>query len=255
MNRLRSGWFAERHSLAAESVLVVGWYALYQTSRGLAAGDAGVALHHARMVASAERWLHIFVEGSVQHAAGAVPGVVETFGVLYLTLHLAATGTFLVWLYKRRPDAFPLVRTTLLIASALALVGYAVFPTAPPRMAALGISDTISGGDVSLNHGLVSALYNPFAAVPSLHIGYATIVGASLLRYGGRPALRVAGLLYPLLVLFVIVATGNHFVLDAVAGATVAAAAAGAARLLITPREPHASSRTTRVRVAAPAKT
>jgi hypothetical protein len=63
------------------------------------------------------------------------------------------------------------VRTALLLASGLALVGFLAFPTAPPRLAALGIADTISGGDVDLNHGLVSSLYNPFAAVPSMHVG------------------------------------------------------------------------------------
>jgi hypothetical protein len=181
--------------------------------------------------------------------------VVGTFGVLYLTLHLVVTGTYLVWLHERRAEAFPFVRTTLLIASALALIGYVTFPTAPPRLAALGISDTISGGDVNLNHGLISSLYNPFAAVPSMHIGYATIVGASLVRHGGRPALRAAGIVYPVLVLLVIISTGNHFVLDAVAGATVAVVAAGIARLLISPREPRVRTRAARVRVAAPAKT
>jgi PAP2 superfamily protein len=255
MNRLRPSWLADRHSFAAESILVLGWYALYETSRGLVAGGAATAFHHARVIASAERWLHIFVEGSIQHAVRAAPGAIGTLGVLYLTLHLAVTSTYLVWLYRRRPEAFPYVRTTLLIASALALIGYVVFPTAPPRLAALGISDTISGGHVDLNHGLISSLYNPFAAVPSMHVGYATIVGASLVRHGARPALRAAGALYPILVLLVIVATGNHFLLDALAGVAVAAVAAGAALLLISPREPRARKSVPRVRVAAPAKT
>jgi hypothetical protein len=137
------------------------------------------------------------------------------------------------------------VRTTLLLASALALVGYVAFPTAPPRLAALGIQDTISSGHVSLNHGLVSALYNPFAAVPSMHIGFAVIVGTSLVHHGGRRSLRVLGTLYPLLVLLVIVATGNHFFVDAAAGALVAAVAFAAARLALGRR---------RVRLAAPSK-
>jgi hypothetical protein len=110
------------------------------------------------------------------------------------------------------------VRTALLIASALALIGFIAFPTAPPRLAALGIADTISGGHVDLNHGLVIALYNPFAAVPSMHVGYAVIVAASLVRHGGRPSVRLLGALYPVLVLLVIVATGNHFLIDALAG-------------------------------------
>jgi hypothetical protein len=160
----------------------------------------------------------VFVEGQVQDAAGSLPGLIGTLGMLYLTV----TGAYLLWLHRRRPGAFPLVRMSLLLASALALIGYLVFPTAPPRDAAIGISDTISSGRVDLNHGLISSLYNPFAAVPSMHVGYAVIIGASLVLHGGRGWLRVLGIVYPALVLFVVVATGNHFLLDAAAGTAVA---------------------------------
>jgi hypothetical protein len=251
MSGVRPGWLADRHSLGAEAVLVVGLYAVYETSRGLAAGGPVVALHHARMVASLERSLHVFVEANVQHAAAALPGLIGTFGLLYLTMHLAVTGGLLFWLHRRRPAAFPFVRTTVLIASGLALIGYVVFPTAPPRLAGLGIADTISGDHVDLNHGLLSSLYNPFAAVPSMHVSYAVIVGASLVRYGSRPVLRAAGVLYPALVVLVIVATGNHFFFDAAAGVIVAAVAAGATRLLVSSREQLGAASTARIRLAA----
>jgi PAP2 superfamily len=121
----------------------------------------------------------------------------------------------LLWLHQRRPAAFPFVRTTPLLASGLALVGYLAYPTAPPRLAGLGIADTVSNGHVDLNHGLVSSLYNPYAAIPSMHIGYAVIVATSLLRHGRHLLVRALGALYPPFVLLVIVATGNHFFLDA----------------------------------------
>ena len=220
-------WLSRRHNLAAEAAVVVGLYALYEVSRGLVAYDPPVAEHHARMIVSLERSLHVFVEGQVQNAAHALPGLVGALGFFYLTLHLTVTGACLLWLHRRRPDVFPFVRSTLLLASALALVGYLAFPTAPPRLAAVGIADTISEGHVDLNHGLVSSLYNPFAAVPSMHFGYAIVVGLTLVRHGRHVLLRAFGALYPLLVLLVIVATGNHFLFDAAAGATVAAVAAG----------------------------
>jgi membrane-associated phospholipid phosphatase len=91
---------------------------------------------------------------------------------------------------------------------------------------ATGLSDTVSHGAVNLNHGLISSLYNPYAAIPSMHAGYALIVGAALMRYGQRALLRVAGVLYPPFVLLVIVATGNHFFFDAATGALVAATGA-----------------------------
>jgi hypothetical protein len=229
----RRGWLSTRHSLPTELAMVLGVYAVYEATRGLVAGGAHVALRHAQDVVSLERTLHIFVEDSVQHAALAVPGLIGTFDFAYLTLHLSLTAGLLLWLHRRRPAAYPFVRTTLLLATALAVVGYVLFPTAPPRLSGLGIADTVSGGHVDLNEGLVSSLYNPFAAVPSLHVGYALIVGASLARYAPRLVARLAGLAYPPFVLLVIVATGNHFFVDAAAGAAVAGVALLAARLLV----------------------
>jgi hypothetical protein len=229
---------ARRHSLGVEALGVLGLYGLYEATRGLIVGDRAAAVRHAHDIASLERSLHVFAEGRVQAVAEALPGLIGALGFLYLTLHLTVTGAYLLWLHRRRPDAFPLVRTTLAIASALALVGYLVFPAAPPRAAALGIADTISHGHVQLDHGLVSSLYNPFAAVPSMHVGYAVIVGAGLVRLGGRRSLRALGLVYPALVVFVVVATGNHFLLDGVAGAAVAAVAAVLARAVTRDERP-----------------
>jgi hypothetical protein len=230
------GWLSTRHSLPIELAMVIGVYAAYEATRGLVAGDAHVALRHAQDVVSLERSLHIFVEGHVQRAAQAVPGLIGTLGFAYLTLHLTVTGTLLLWLHRRRPAAYPLVRATLLLASALAVVGYVVFPTAPPRLSGVGLADTVSQGRLDLNTGLVSSFYNPFAAVPSMHIGYALIVSASLARYARHAITRLAGIAYPPFVLFVIVATGNHFLADAAAGAAVAAVALFGARRLVTPQ-------------------
>ena len=142
------------------------------------------------------------------------------------------TGGLLLWLHCRRPTAYPFIRTTLLLASALAVVGYVVFPIAPTRLSNTGILDTVSNKHVDLNAALVSSLYNPNAAVPSMHVGYALIVGASLARQAPHLITRLAGLAYPPFVLLVIVAAGNHFFVDAAAGAAVAGVALLAARRL-----------------------
>jgi PAP2 superfamily len=136
-----------------------------------------------------------------------------------------------------------------LLASGLALVGFLVYPTAPPRLAGVGIVDTVSGGHVDLNRGLVSSLHNPYAALPSMHVGYALIVAAALLRHGRRPLVRAIGELYPPFVLLVIVATGNHFFLDAATGALVAGLTAVLAALLT--RRP-ATTRLAALQSAAP---
>jgi hypothetical protein len=124
------------------------------------------------------------------------------------------------------------VRTTLLLASGLAVVVYLLYPAAPPRLTGIGVVDTVSNGHVDLNKGLVSSLYNPYAAVPSMHIGYALVVATSLLRHGRSRLVHVLGVLYPPAVLLIVVATGNHFFLDAVAGALVVGLAAVVARPL-----------------------
>lgn len=233
--RLRS-WLSVRHSLRVEAVVVLALYGVYEVARRVVAGDAREAVRHARELVALERSLHVFVEGRVQQAAHTLPGLIDLLGISYLTLHLAVTVGVLLWLHQRRPAAFPLVRTSLLLASGLALVGYLVFPTAPPRLSGIGIVDTVSGDHIDLNKGLVSSLYNPYAAVPSMHVGYALVVGASLLRYGRRRVPRfIIGAPYPLFVLLVVVATGNHFLFDALAGAAVAGLAAGAALLLARP--------------------
>jgi hypothetical protein len=215
--------------------VVLALYGVYELARGLVVGDTHEADRHARRLVALERPLHLLFEANVQRAAHALPGLTSLLGVAYLTLHLAVTAAVLLWLHQRRPAAFTFFRTTLLLASGLALVGFLVYPTAPPRLIGIGIVDTVSNGTVDLNRGLVSSLYNPYAAVPSMHIGYALIVAASLVRHGRHRLVRTLGALYPPFVLLVVVATGNHFFFDAAIGALVAALAAAVAALLTRP--------------------
>jgi hypothetical protein len=248
-------WLSVRHSLHAESLVVVALYALYEACRGLVAGDRATAVAHARWVASFEQTLHVFLEPRVQEAARSVPGLVGVLGLAYLTLHLSVTAGLLLWLHRRRPASFAFVRTTLLVASALALVGFLAFPTAPPRLAGLGIADTVSGRHVNLNTGLVSSLYNPFAAVPSLHMGYSLVVGGAIFSYSRNRIAKAAGAAYPVLVLFMIVATGQHFLFDAAAGASlVAFAAAFSVRLTRSRPVAEVAGRVERVALAPPRK-
>jgi PAP2 superfamily len=215
-------FLAIRHSFGVEAASVLLMYAVYEGSRGLVKGSRRIAIDHAQTVTSLERGLHVFVEPNVQNAAQGVPGLMGLLGGAYLTLHLAVTAALLLWLHQRRPAVYARVRTTLFIASAIALAVFVSFPTAPPRLASIGVADTISSRHVDLNHGLISSLYNPFAAVPSLHMGYALVVGATVMRYAHTRLARVVGGAYSLFVLIEIVATGNHFLFDAATGALVA---------------------------------
>ena len=225
-------WLSVRHSLRIEIAGALTLYGLYELARGLVGTDSAQADAHAHRLVALERSLHLFVESNLQRAVQTLPDVTSLLGVAYLTLHLTVTAGVLLWLHRRRPEGFPFVRTALLLASGLALVGFLLYPTAPPRLTGVGIADTVSGGHVDLNRGLVSSLYNPYAAVPSMHVGYALLVAASLVRHGRRLLVRAIGALYPPSVVLVIVATGNHFFLDAAAGALVAGLAAALAALL-----------------------
>ena len=198
-----------------EVVGVLVLYLLYELSRGFVIGDLDAAYGHAQEIVALERRLHVFVEGGTQHRFAAVPGLLSTFSFFYVLAHLTATVAILVWLYLRRPELYARARTTLAVASFAALVGYGLFPTMPPRLAAAGVTDSVSRHTpVDLGVSLLGRFYNPYAAVPSMHFGYALIVGILLARYGGRASLRATGVLYPVLVLLVIVSTGNHFLFE-----------------------------------------
>ena len=201
---------------------------LYEITRMLAVGDRQVALAHARDIVSAERSLGMFHELDVQQFAATAPGFVQSVANwTYFNCQFSISFGFLFWVYLRRNHAFALVRNIFIAANAIGLAVYTMYPAAPPRMLGdLGFVDTLNQTSVNHHSGLIASLANPYAAMPSLHTAYALIVGGSaVLLVRSRP-LRVLWALYPALVVFSIVATANHFFLDAAGGAGVAIIAA-----------------------------
>jgi hypothetical protein len=227
------GRLVGRHSLPVEMVVVVGLYLIYDGSRGLVSGGRSIAVRHAHDIVSLEETLHLRWEINFERLASDIPGLLALFGFGYAVFHLAVTGTALVWLHRRaQPQAFAVIRTALLIASTAALIGFIAFPAAPPRLAGVGLVHASAQGPVNLESGALQWFYNPYAAMPSLHVAYATLVGFALFRWGPRPYWRWAGVAYPAWIAAEVVATGNHFVLDALVGAGVAAASLIAASTL-----------------------
>jgi len=207
------------HRGSIEVATLLALYTLYEVVRGQGHATVAAARTHTDWIVQLERHFHVFGERAVQHAADAVPAAPTVLGIAYIVLHFVGTTAFLVWLYRRHRERFALVRNTLIAATGIALSLYVVFPVAPPRLAALGFVDTVShSAKVNLSSDLLGSLYNPFAAVPSLHFGYALLVGLTIARVARRPFVRVLGAIYPAVMLFVIVATGNHFFFDAAAG-------------------------------------
>ena len=229
-----------------EAATAVALYGVYELVRGFGGEDWTAARLHTADIVGVERSLGIFWERGIQAASSSVPGLASVLGVLYISLHFVVTIAFLVWVHRRRPDAFATVRTTLVVATGLALAGYLTFPAAPPRLAGLGFTDTVTkSAKVNLSSDLLGALYNPIAAVPSLHFGYALLVGAGLAMLAKRRWVRIAGALYPFAMLYIIVATGNHFFVDAALGGAVVVAAWFVARALVPADSPVAPAERT----------
>ena len=221
IRRLADRPYPGRVELAALAAL----YGAYELVRGFGTEDWVAARAHTADIVALERRLNLFVEQDIQDLAGLLPGVPALLGLLYVALHFAGTAGVLIWVHHRRPHAFPFLRTTLIVSTALALAGYVLYPAAPPRLANLGFADTVSTHTgLNLSSDLLGSLYNPIAAVPSLHFGYSLIVGVAVAQLASRRSLRLVGAAYPGLMLLIIVATGNHFLFDAAAGGLVVAA-------------------------------
>ena len=206
-----------------------GFLLLYQIARGVADRDPSEAFENGRLIIDLERNLHSLVELDIQRVIlSAGDWIVHAVNWTYWNSQFTVVGLALLWVYFRRTDSFLRLRNVLLLVNMLALVGFVLMPTAPPRFfPELGFVDTLAASS-ALNHGsgLVQLASNQFAAMPSIHAADALVLGfvmASLVRT------RVAAVLWtlwPSWVWFTVMATGNHFWLDVAAGIGVALLAA-----------------------------
>ncbi|MFD5839857.1 phosphatase PAP2 family protein [Streptomyces chartreusis] len=221
-----------RPPLVRELLLVAGLFVVYKFGRQLATGHTAEAFRNADRVWDLERTLHLPGEGSVQNLLLHGDTLIHLANTYYATVHFPATVAFLVWLYLRRPTHYVWARRVLAAVTAAALLVHLTFPLAPPRMlAATGLVDTgqVYGPSV-YGSPQTDHLSNQFAAMPSLHFGWALMVAIGLI-VATRSRWRPLWLLHPLLTLLVIVGTANHYWLDAI----VATAMLGIALAVIRP--------------------
>ncbi|MFF3612193.1 phosphatase PAP2 family protein [Streptomyces sp. NPDC002580] len=208
----------ERPPLLRELVYVVGLFAVYKAGRLLATGRTDEAFADAHRLWGWERFLRLPDEGAVQGALLHSDALAHLANTYYATVHFPATAAFLVWLYLRRPAHYVWARRVLTLVTAAALVGHLTFPLAPPRLLAeAGLVDTgqMYGPTVYGADPAADAMANQFAAMPSLHFGWALMVAIGLMATT-RSRLRALWLLHPSLTLLVIVGTANHYWLDAI---------------------------------------
>jgi hypothetical protein len=199
-----------------ELALVAILFELYRLGRLLARGEEAAAFEHAVRVHHLERVLHLPSEAAIQ---GLVPSetLLHLANVYYVSVHFPATIAFLVWGYLFRPRAqYTWARNILIFLTATALVVHIVFPLAPPRMfPQWGFVDTMATLGPDAYAGASGDLANQFAAMPSLHVGWAALIAYVVYRTGPK-WLAVLALLHLSMTLLVVVVTANHYWFDAV---------------------------------------
>jgi hypothetical protein len=211
-------------------------YAGYQLVRGLTAVTGGRPFADASRIIGFERTLHVFVEPRLQRwVTTHAHWLLDLADWTYLNAHLALSAGALSFIYLRRRDSFHLVRNMFLVAMLIALVGYCVYPTAPPRlMPQWGFTDSIQQfTGVNGEQGVAGLLLNPYAAVPSTHVCVALMIGLQMSRLVHSRVASVLWRAYPAFITFVVVVTGNHYFTDVVLGAFTAGASTLLAKQLL----------------------
>ncbi|WP_044381747.1 phosphatase PAP2 family protein [Streptomyces cyaneogriseus] len=213
-----------------ELPLIVLVYACYSAGRLLVRGDVTHAVDHGLAILRIEKALHLNAEHPLNRLFTREPWLGVPADFWYASLHYLVTPAVLVWIFRSRTVHYRAARTWLMTSTFIGLIGFTLLPTCPPRLldAGHGFVDTMAhysaygwwGGEASAPRGL-GGMTNQYAAMPSLHVGWALWCGVLLWRYGGTRAAKAAGVVYPLVTTVVVMGTANHYLLDAVAGAAV----------------------------------
>ncbi len=229
----RGGW-RRAPAWLLELGLVALIYGIYDVIRDLRHADTSVANRHGLDILDWERSWHLAPELSLNHWLAQVTVLAVIASYFYATLHFIVTPAVLVWLYRRHPEHYRSARTVLGMTTVFALVIFWLFPTTPPRllpgnrfidvMAQTHQYGWWSGQTSVPNH--LGGLSNELAAMPSLHVAWALWCGVLLYRYASRRWVRVLGVLYPIATVFVVLGTGNHYLLDTLVGAALLAESA-----------------------------
>jgi len=234
---------AERHRLyrdAFELALVALAFLLYFLVRGGVVNHEAAALRHANDIIDLERDLGIFWEPRLQEVVLGRKPLVDLFNFIYFWLDFPLIVAVGLWMYFARRHAYTIARDAILISGAISLVIYALYPVMPPRLLPTGefVGTLEKYNQLSYQAQSVSAFVNPYAALPSLHFGWAMIIGGALVVTVRQPLVRLVGLLLPWAQLAAIIFTANHYILDAAAGLVVCLAGlalAGAAQRWVYP--------------------
>ncbi|MFF0478672.1 phosphatase PAP2 family protein [Streptomyces sp. NPDC004284] len=210
-----------RPTIWFEIVLIAVSYWVYSLTRNAVPEQKAEALKNADWIWKTEQSLGLAFEHAVNHAVNSVTWLIVSMNYYYATLHFVVTIGVLVWLYRWHPGRYAAFRTVLFATTAVALVGYYLYPLAPPRlMDSQNFVDTVLVHHTwgSMASGNLKHVSNQYAAMPSMHIGWSLWCGVTIFLLARAPWAKILGLLYPAATLVVIVSTANHFWMDAVGG-------------------------------------
>ena len=210
----RHDWRAVPRELA----VVGGGAVLYFGVRGLTEGDVAAANRHARQLVELEQALGIHAEEAVQEPVARSDTLTAVMNWIYIWGHWPVIIATLLWLLLSHPTVYARTRDAMLLSGAVGMVIFALWPVAPPRLADLGLVDTVTEYSRSYRVLQPPAFTNPYAAMPSLHVGWDLLIGLAIVVAASRLWVRVIGGLLPMLMGWAVVATANHFVLDAAVG-------------------------------------
>jgi len=199
--------------VAREAVLLATLFLVYSAGRQLAARHSGSAFDHAHEVLSFQNWLHLPNEAAVQHWAFQFPHLIQGANLYYASVHAPLTAAVLLWLSIWRPQAYSHVRWTMVSLTGLALIGHIAFPLAPPRMMPGFVDTGLRFGQSVYGPEHTGGPANQFAAMPSLHVGWAALIALSMILIT-RSRWRWLWLLHPIITFGVVVVTANHYWLD-----------------------------------------
>jgi membrane-associated phospholipid phosphatase len=237
---LPKGW----GDLGRQVGILVGVDLAYTAVRGIADSERTAAFTHGNQVIDFERATHTFFEPSLQAFFLPAQGVIDVANQIYLNAQFSVALGFLVWLYLFRNQSYNFVRNMFIVSMGLALVGYTIYPTAPPRMFPdFGFVDTINDfSNVNHDSTLAKVFINPYAAVPSMHCAFAMMIGGSGFMVCRHWWAKTWWVFWPLLVSWVTIVTANHYWIDAALGWLVALTAALVASRLLARARPEAWS-------------
>lgn len=226
ITRTRAIW------IRGQAVLIVLLIFIYFRVRGLTVGSTDDAMSHAHDILAFEQRLGINIEDAVQVPVVRHEGIETMANWVYLWGHWPVIIATMLWLAARHRDIFRRLRDAMMISGAVGMVIFATYPVAPPRLANLGLIDTVTETSNAYRALQPPAFVNQYAAMPSLHTGWDLLVGMAIVAAASSLILRIIGVAMPILMAMAVVLTANHYVLDVVAGVSLVLAAHAAALAL-----------------------